>query len=83
MAKCALLKKLKAKRCEDRAEEEELADRPTDRTEPQHRIAIICATIAYPALENFGQKSMIFISELTKRTYRFKRITSLNISKNL
>ena len=53
------------------------------RHRPQHRIAIICATIAYPALENFGQKSMIFISELTKRTYRFKRITSLNISKNL
>jgi hypothetical protein len=40
---------------------------------PQHRIAIICATIAYPALENFGQKSMIFISELTKRTYRSKK----------
>ena len=52
------------------------------RTEPQHRIAIICATIAYPALENFVQKSMIFISELTKRTYRSKRITTLNISQN-
>ena len=51
------------------------------RHRPQHLIAIICATIAYPALENFGQKSMIFISELTKRTYRFKRITSLNLSK--
>jgi len=54
-----------------------------DRTVPHHSIekSIICATIAYPALENFRQKSMIFISELTKRTYRFKRITSLNISK--
>jgi hypothetical protein len=43
------------------------------RHRPQHRISIICATIAYPALENLVQKSMIFISELTKRTYRFKK----------
>ncbi len=43
----------------------------------------ICNTFAYPASESQVQKSMIFISELTKRTYRSKRITTLNISQNL